>query len=226
MTKITAIVPMRHHSERVPHKNYRHFAGQPLYRWIIQILLQCDSVSEIVIDTDSQPIMQDAAKHFPQVGLLERPQHLRDGTTSMNDVLAHAVGLLEGEIFLQTHSTNPLLKPETIERGIAAFLANQNAYDSLFTVTQIQKRLWDAAAQPLNHDPDILLRTQDLPALYEENSCYYIFSKDTFLRRHNRLGERPLMFEISRHEAWDIDDEDDFEIAQLMFEHQHKERDA
>ena len=90
-------------------------------------------------------------------------------------------------------------------------------FDSLFSVTRIQTRLWDSSGRAVNHDPAVLLRTQDLPPLYEENSCLYIFTRSTLESRHNRIGERPLMFEIDRLEAWDIDEESDFRIAELLY---------
>jgi CMP-N-acetylneuraminic acid synthetase len=76
--------------------------------------------------------------------------------------------------------------------------------------------LYDQLGRALNHNPDILLRTQDLPPVYEENSCLYIFRGDTLLARQNRLGYRPLMFEIEAREALDIDDELDFQLADLL----------
>jgi len=217
MAKIAAIVPMRHSSERVPGKNYRDFAGKPLYRHIIENLLACPSIDQVVIDTDSPVILEDAAKNFPKVLLLERPVHLRAGDIPMNDVLLHTTGQVEADFFLQTHSTNPLLSAATIEKGVQLFLNHYPIYDSLFSVTRLQTRLWDSLARAVNHNPNILLRTQDLPPIYEENSCMYIFSRDILMNKHNRLGDRPYMLEITAEEAQDIDVEIDFLIAEFLY---------
>jgi len=217
MKKIAAIVPMRHSSERVPGKNYRDFAGKPLYHHVVNSLLRCDKIQEVVIDTDSPIILEDAAKHFPQVTLLERPEHLRAGETPMNDVLLNTIGQIEADFYLQTHSTNPLLSPETVQKGVDLFLNQFPIYDSLFTVTRLQTRLWDSLARAVNHNPNILLRTQDLPPIYEENSCMYIFTKEILQQRHNRLGARPYLFEMPAIEAQDIDVELDFQIAEFLF---------
>jgi CMP-N-acetylneuraminic acid synthetase len=125
--------------------------------------------------------------------------------------------MVEADFYLQTHSTNPLLRSETISNAIEMFLNNYPMYDSLFSVTKIRTRLWDSLARPINHNPAILLRTQDLPPVYEENSCIYIFTRNTLESRHNRIGERPLMFEIDPIEAWDIDEELDFHIAEILY---------
>jgi CMP-N-acetylneuraminic acid synthetase len=215
--KIAALVPMRHRSERVAGKNYRPFAGRPLYHAIISSLCACPLVGEIVIDTDSPTIMEDAARHFPEVRLIERPAHLRGGSVPMNDVLLHDIAQASADYYVQTHSTNPLLLPRTINKAIQIFLDNYPTYDSLFSVTRMQTRLWDRLGRAINHNPAVLLRTQDLPPVYEENSCLYIFAGDTLKLRHNRIGVRPLMFEIEPAEAWDIDEELDFRVAEFLY---------
>ena len=216
-SRIVALVPMRHHSDRVPGKNYRPFAGRPLYHHIIDTLLACPLLEEVVVDTDSPVITEDASLHFPQVRLLERPQHLRAGTVPMNDVLLHDVAQVEADYYLQTHSTNPLLQPETISRAMDLFLDSLPMYDSMFSVTRVQTRLWDRLGRAINHNPAILLRTQDLAPVYEENSCLYLFSRTTLETRRNRVGERPFLFEIDRLEAWDIDEELDFRVAETLY---------
>jgi CMP-N-acetylneuraminic acid synthetase len=220
--RIVALVPMRHSSERVPGKNYRDFAGKPLYHYIVNSLLGCDHVTDIVIDTDSPTILDDAAKNFPSVILLERPEHLRAGETPMNEVILHDVNQVEGDFYLQTHSTNPLLRWETICAAITRFLGAYPEYDSLFGATRLQTRLWDQLAMAINHNPNYLARTQDLPPVYEENSNIYIFTKDILERRHNRLGDRPQIFEIDRIEASDIDEELDFRIAEFLYQDRAK----
>lgn len=209
---------MRHYSERVPGKNYRTFAGRPLYHHILRSLLDCPQIDKVVIDTDSEFILNDASEHFPQVQLIQRPEHLRDPNTPMNEVLMHDVGKVESEYYLQTHSTNPLLRSETLKRSLDTFIQGYPTYDSLFGVTRLQTRLWDSLARAVNHNPAILLRTQDLPPVYLENSCLYIFTPSTLQDRHNRIGKRPYMFEIDRIEAWDIDEELDFQVTQFLYE--------
>lgn len=221
LPEIVALVPMRHHSERVTGKNYRSFAGRPLYHYIVSSLVACSLITEVVIDTDSRKIMEDASQHFPQVRLIERSEHLRADTVPMNDVLLYDVTQVESVYYLQTHSTNPLLRTETITKAIETFLSPGN-HDSLFGVTHLQTRLYDAQGNPINHDPDILLRTQDLPPVYEENSTLYIFSKETLETRKNRIGYRPIMFEVNLEEAIDIDEELDFLFAEFLFRQRQK----
>jgi CMP-N-acetylneuraminic acid synthetase len=216
MTKIVALVPMRHHSQRVPGKNYRPLAGKPLYQHIIETLLAVPEINEILVDTDSPPVMEGLQRDFPQVKVIDRPAHLRDDTISMNEILIHDTSQVKADFYLQTHSTNPLLRSATISKAIQVFLGDYPVHDSLFSVTRLQTRLYDLDGHALNHDPNTLLQTQDLPPVYEENSCLYIFTRENLSRRSNRLGDRPLMFEMDPAEAWDIDEEFDFAITDYL----------
>lgn len=213
---IAAIVPMRHNSERVPGKNYRSFNGKPLFHYVTESLLKVPAITQVVIDTDSPTVMDYARKHFPRVILLERPEHLRDGSIPMNDVLLNVINQVQADFYLQTHSTNPLLSAATIQKAVDLFLKQYPIYDSLFSVTRLQTRLWDELARAINHNPNILLRTQDLPPVYEENSCLYLFDKKILIERHNRIGNRPYLLEIPKHEALDIDEEIDFTVAEMV----------
>ena len=67
----------------------------------------------------------------------------------------------------------------------------------------------------MNHDPKMLV-TQHLDPIYEENSCFYIFTKDSFLNNDSRIGSKPFMFEIDKIESIDIDEPQDFIIAEAL----------
>jgi CMP-N-acetylneuraminic acid synthetase len=223
MTKFVALVPMRHHSQRVPGKNYRSLAGRPLYQHIIKTLLAVPEIYSVVVDTDSEPVMDGLRRDFPQVVILPRQQDLCADSIPMNEILLYDTSQVQSDFYLQTHSTNPLLRPDTISKAIRTFLADYPVHDSLFSVTRLQTRLYDQHGHAINHDPDILLQTQDLPPVYEENSCIYIFTRENLERRHNRLGDHPLIFEMDLDEAWDIDDELDFAITDFLMQLRSKQ---
>ncbi|HEY5729022.1 MAG TPA: acylneuraminate cytidylyltransferase family protein [Anaerolineales bacterium] len=213
---LIALVPMRHHSQRVPGKNYRDLAGRPLYQHIIETLLAVPAINEIVVDTDSGPVMNGLRENFPQVKIINRPDRLRADDVPMNEILIHDTEQFPADFYLQTHSTNPLLKAETISDAIQAFNNNYPDLDSLFSVTRWQTRLYDQQGNAINHNPKELLQTQDLPPVYEENSCMYIFTRENLIAKRHRISDKPLMFEIPRLEAVDIDEESDFQIADLL----------
>jgi len=216
--ELIALVPMRHHSVRVAGKNLRPLGGRPLYEHILQTLRSCPAIETIVVDTDSPDIREGVRLRFPEVEILDRPAALCGDVVPMNAILAHDVELRPASFYLQTHSTNPLLRPETVSRAIADFRAHFPEDDSLFSVTRWQKRLWDETGRPLNHDPQVLLPTQDLPPIFEENSCLYLFERELFRKTGSRLGRHPRTFEIEADEAWDIDTEKDLAIAEALLE--------
>jgi CMP-N-acetylneuraminic acid synthetase len=197
-------------------KNYRELAGKPLYQHILTTLNSCTEISKIIVDTDSQVVMDGIKDKFPEIEILIRPEHLRAEDTPMNEVLLHDTRQVEADFYLQTHTTNPLLTANTISTAIQVIRENFPAYDSLFSVTRRQTRYWDKLGRAINHNPAILLQTQDLPPVYEENSCLYIFTRETLELQRNRIGLRPFMFEIDAEEAWDIDEEIDFKIVDLL----------
>jgi len=155
-------------------------------------------------------------KNFPQVKVINRPDALRADDVPMNDILIYDTSQVPADFYLQTHSTNPLLRPETVSRAIQSFLADYPTHDSLFSVTRWQTRLYDQNGKAINHDPSVLIQTQDLPPVYEENSCLYLFTRENLIKRLHRIGEEPMMFEISANEAWDIDEELDFAICNFL----------
>jgi CMP-N-acetylneuraminic acid synthetase len=212
---VVAFVPMRHVSERIPGKNYRPFNGRPLFHHIVSTLLSVDRVGEVVIDTDSPTVAAQAADSFPMVRVIDRPEHLLGGDVPMTEVLRYDASVVASDWYLQTHTTNPLLRADTIERALDEMENADDEHDSLLSVTRLQTRLFDATGRPLNHDPKILLRTQDLPPVYEENSNLYLFTADQ-IAGGRRTGDRPILFEIDALEAVDIDEEHDFVLAEMI----------
>ncbi|MCQ0113116.1 cytidylyltransferase domain-containing protein [Zhouia amylolytica] len=218
--KVTALLPMKGNSERVPNKNLKDFYGKPLYHRVLSTLLDSKYITEIIINTDSMLLKEDILKHFPKkVKIHDRPESIQGDMVSMNKIIEFDLNNSDGDIFLQTHSTNPLLKVQSLNDAIERMLnKGGDMFDSIFSVTKLQTRLYDEKGKPFNHNPEELLRTQDLPPLYEENSNFYIFSKDSFFENEKkRIGKNPLMFQIDKIEAIDIDEPQDFIIAESLF---------
>jgi len=218
MTEIVALLPMKGHSERVTGKNLRPMAGRPLYHWIMGSLLATAAISEVVVDTDSEELADDVAANFGSVTIRERPDELRGDLVPMHDIVARFVSEHATlDHVLQTHATNPLLTSETLARAVETYLGDES-HDSLMSVTEKRVRLFDDGGRPLNHDPEVLLRTQDLAPVYEENSNIYIASRAVVTSTGMRIGADPLLFPIDRIESLDIDEEIDFTIVKCLLE--------
>ena len=222
--KIKALLPMKGNSERVPNKNMRDFNGLPLYHAVVKSLLNSKYIECVVINTDSEIIEKDAKEIFgDKIIIINRPIEIQGDFVSMNDIIAYDLSKLDGEYFLQTHSTNPLLKSETIDKAIEKYFAGLDNFDSVFGVTKVQTRFYDKNAKAINHNPNELLRTQDLEPMYEENSNFYIFSKESFKEANSkRIGLKPQIFEVNKLEAIDIDEPEDFIMAEFLYKNRDK----
>lgn len=217
MKKVTALLPIKQNSERVKGKNFRDLCGKPLYQWILETLLSCENISKIIIDTDSEEFIKELTDKYPQVHTILRPESIRGGMVSMNKVIAYDMSMCaEEEYFIQTHTTNPMLSKESIDAAIELFFNNLSEYDSMFSVNRIQARTYWKDGKPINHVLGELKRTQDLDAIYEENSNFFIFSRASFEKTDSRIGQKPLLFETKKMESLEIDEEEDFEFVKLV----------
>jgi hypothetical protein len=140
---IVALVPMKHTSLRVPGKNYRTLGDKPLCCWVLQTLCDCDRITKVVVDTDSDTVKAMLREQFPQIQIIDRPDHLLNDPP-MNEILLYDTGVVKADFYFQTHVTNPFLKKETIDAALDNFIS-QYPYqcDSLFAVRQWQTRLYD-----------------------------------------------------------------------------------
>ncbi|CAN5305737.1 acylneuraminate cytidylyltransferase family protein [soil metagenome] len=226
--RYAVLIPIKDHSERVPGKNFRLLQNEPLWSHIVTTLSHIEGIDRIFIDTDSMRFTESALAGFPKVQVIERPLDLRGDFVPTNKLFAHDLAQIDAsyEYFLQTHTTNPLLTPRTISRAIAAFEEGlaMGTCDSLLSVTAHHARFYRDDGSAVNHDPKVLLRTQDLDPMLEENSCIYLFTRDSFAKTGARIGEKPLFFEIDRLEATDIDDHQTWDLADALLAHRRAVR--
>lgn len=216
MSKITALLPMKANSTRVPGKNFKIFHGKPLFQWILESLLTVKEINQVVINTDAKDLIMAAGNfNSERIIIRDRKPDLCGDEVSMNLILNDDVKAIDSDIYVMTHTTNPLLSASSIQKGLNLYMngLSQGKYDSLFTVNRHQARFYDSSNSPINHDPQNLVPTQNLEPFFEENSNLYIFSKSSFLSTNARIGSRPMMQVTPRLESVDIDTEDDWDYA-------------
>ncbi len=214
--RVVALLPMKANSERVKGKNFREFCGKPLFRWILDTLLEVEEIDQVVINTDARHILaENGLVESDRIVIRDRKPEICGDLVSMNLVLADDVANIDADIYLMTHTTNPLMSADTIRRSLTAFQNAQatDSTDSLFTVDKIQTRFYREDCTAVNHDPDNLVRTQDLEPWFEENSNLYIFTKESFTKTDARIGKHPVMFESQKFESIDIDTPADWDFA-------------
>ncbi len=214
--RVVALLPMKANSERVKGKNFREFCGKPLFRWILDTLLDVEEIDQVIINTDARHILaENGLVESDRIVIRDRKPEICGDLVSMNLVLADDVSNVDADIYLMTHTTNPLMGADTIQRALKAFreALGTGTTDSLFTVDKIQTRFYREDCTAVNHDPDNLVRTQDLEPWFEENSNLYVFTKESFAKTDARIGKHPMMFESQKFESIDIDTPADWDFA-------------
>ena len=213
---IVALLPMKANSVRVSGKNFRDFCGKPLFRWILDTLLAVEEIDKIIINTDARHILaENDLVEADRIFIRDRKNEICGDHVSMNLVLADDVANVPADLYLMTHTTNPLMTADTVRKAVATFLESQTRgkADSLFTVDKVQTRFYRSDCSPVNHDPDNLIPTQELEPWFEENSNLYIFTADSFAKTQARIGKRPIMYQSPFFESIDIDTSADWDFA-------------
>lgn len=218
MYNTVALLPMKAHSERVKGKNFRHFAGKPLFKWVLESLISVDKIDKIIINTDAREILKkNGLVETDRIIIRDRREEICGDFVSMNRIIEDDINNIEAETYLMTHTTNPNISTQTFHNALVDYEHGiDKGFDSLFSVTKQQTRFYRENGSAVNHDPNNLLRTQDLEPWFEENSCIYIFNKKSFELTNARIGKKPCLFETPRFESIDIDDAESWKLAELV----------
>ena len=210
--KVVAVVPMKLNSVRLPNKNIKRFDnGKPLCYYILNTLKKVKGIDEIYVYC-SNPKIQD---YIPEgIKYLTRSESLDQNTTKINEVLLSFSKDVPADIYVMTHTTAPFIKAESIQKGLEAVRSGK--YDSAFAVKKLQDFLWKDG-KPFNYSLDNIPRTQDLPPLMEETSGFYIYNLSVITEQNRRIGDTPYLVEVGGIESVDIDEAEDFDIANAIY---------
>lgn len=208
--KIVAVMPIKLQNERCPGKNIRLLGDMPLLQWELYSLKKtslCDSINVFCSSDEIIP-------YIPQgVNYINRPKYLDLPTSNFTQIFSCFLELVDADIYVYSHATAPFISVESMEKCIESVKSGE--YDSSFCAVKLQDYLWKNG-EPLNFDATNLPRTQDLPPIFQETSGVYVFTKDVFLKHHRRIGLNPYIREVSFKEAVDIDNPEDFKLAEAL----------
>lgn len=214
--KVVALLPMKANSERIKGKNFKNFNGKPLFRWILDTLLQVEEIEKVVINTDARQILADNGLiDTSRILIRDRKSEICGDLVSMNRVIADDISSVSADTYLMTHTTNPLISISTIRAALSSFYRSriEGSADSLFAANKVQTRFYRADCSAINHDPNNLIRTQYLEPWFAENSNLYLFTRESFAATNARIGKKPMLFECPRCESTDIDNQEDWDLA-------------
>ncbi|MBE5918616.1 MAG: acylneuraminate cytidylyltransferase [Pseudobutyrivibrio ruminis] len=208
--KIVAIMPIKLKNERCPGKNTRMLGNKPLLQYELDSLKAtglCDSINVYCSSEEVVPYLPEG------VNFVKRPEVLDLPTSNFSQIFENFMNEVDADIYVYAHATAPFIKKETMEQCINAVKSGE--YDSAFCALKLQDYLWQNG-EPLNFDATNVPRTQDLTPIYQETSGVYVFTKDVFKNKHRRIGDKPYVSEVSFKEAVDIDNPEDFDLAEKI----------
>lgn len=208
--RITAIMPIKLNNERCPGKNTRMLGDKPLLQHELESLKKtglCDSINVFCSSEDVVPFIPEG------VNFVKRPECLDLPTSNFTQIFTTFMEQKDSDIYVYAHATAPFITVETMKECIEAVKSGE--YDSAFCAIKLQDYLWQDG-EPLNFDASNLPRTQDLKPIYQETSGVYVFTKEVFMNYHRRIGKKPFIKEVSFKEAVDIDNPEDFDLAEAL----------
>lgn len=212
--KIVALVPVKLNNERLANKNIRPFTnGKPLLTYILETLKQVKGIDEIYVYC-SNPIIKD---YLPEgILYLQRSTEFDQSTTKINQIIKAFGKEVPADIYVQTHATAPFVSAKSIEEGLSKVVSG--TYDSSVAVKKLQDFLWQDG-KTINFEVANVPRTQDLPPIYVETNGFYIYTQEVLEKLGCRTGRNPYLYEVSEIESIDIDELDDFNIADAIYNH-------
>lgn len=208
--KIVALVPIRLNSQRVEGKNLRLLGGRPLMTYLLESLVAARNIDEVYVYCSDESIKQ----YLPEgATFLKRDPKLDSNTTLGEEIYNAFTKEVEADIYVLAHATSPFIRTSTIEQGVDKVASGE--YDSAFSAEKIQTFTW-WQGRPLNYSLERIPRTQDLEPVYVETSAFFIFRREVWLNKHRRIGDRPYTAVTDRIESMDIDNPDDFKLAEAI----------
>ena len=208
--KTVAIMPIKLTNERCPGKNIKILGDKPLLAYELDNLKKtglCDSINVYCSSEEVVPYLPNG------VDFIQRPPFLDLPTSNFNQIFDAFMKVVDADIYVYAHATAPFITVETMVQCIEAVKSGE--YDSAFCAEKLQDYLWQDG-EPLNFDALNLPRTQDLKLIYKETSGVYVFTKDAYIKYRRRIGVKPFIKEVSFKEAVDIDNPEDFDLAEAM----------
>ena len=208
--KVVAFSPIRLNSKRVVGKNLKLLGGKPLLSYLFDTLVHVPEIDEIYAFCSSDCI----CPHLPEkVKFLQRDKSLDEDLVLGEQIYDAFVRQIEADLYILAHTTSPFVKANTVSKAVRQILGG--SYDSAFSVEKIQTFAW-YDGKPLNYSLQHVPRTQDITPVYIENSAFYMFSRELWLKHRQRIGFRPYLAVMDRIEGVDIDNPEDFEFAEKV----------
>ncbi len=213
--KVTALVPIKLNSQRLPHKNILPVLGKPLCHHIVSRLLDTKGIDDVYVYCSDKKVTD----YIPDGAVfLQRDSRLDGDTVKGFDIYDAFIQEVYADVYVLAHTTSPFIKTSSLENGLRHIL--DGSHDSAFSAERIQTFAW-YQNQPVNYDLNDVPRTQDMEPVWVETSAFYMFRREVFTEHRRRIGFHPYIQEVSGIEAVDIDTQEDYDFALELAKSMH-----
>jgi CMP-N-acetylneuraminic acid synthetase len=221
--RVTAIIVARGGSQRVPGKALRPFGDSTLIGHKIEQLKQCKRITDIVVGSDCDDILLEASKHGASVRRRDA-YHCDESKCSANEMIRNMVAMVETDVVVWAHPTNPLCMPDIYDSAVEKYLSLSSIKtpelmrDSLCSVSKVKRHAWGLDREPINFNPwaERHPLASELEPVFYQNGAIFIQPHRQMLENSYFYGKRPLLFEIAAPYDIDIDTERDLHIARAI----------
>jgi pseudaminic acid cytidylyltransferase len=222
-----AVIPARGGSKRIPHKNIRNFCGKPMIAWSIEAAQKSELFDRIIVSTDDEDILETAVAHNAEVPFI-RPKELSDDHTPTIPVISHAVQWLKDQqLSIRNvcciYATAPFLKAQYLREGSELLKIGINT-QYVLSATSFKFPIFRAIQLNEKNEIDMiwkeheLTRSQDLPQTFHDAGQFYWASANTWLTCDRFFSSNSKAVIIPSHLVQDIDTNEDWLRAELMFQ--------
>lgn len=225
MKRVIALIPAKGKSERIKNKNLKKICKRPLLWWTIDSAKKCKYINEIYVSSDSLKILNYSKNH--KVKTIKRPKNISNNLATKKDVIYHALNYLKNKqnyfdylVYLQP--TSPLRTSKHIDYSLSKIFKKKIS-GLVSVLQQADENLWEIKVKnnkiynDIKKNKNFSKRSQDLKKIYKPNGAIFIFNLNK-LKYKNQfdISKGFEVYEMDRLSSIDIDDDYDFNLADLI----------
>jgi N-acylneuraminate cytidylyltransferase len=229
-----AVIPARGGSKRIPRKNIREFAGKPMIAYSIECALESGLFGRVIVSTDDEEISQVARDCGAEVPFV-RPVEISDDHTGTTEVVAHAINWLQsnGADFSAVcciYATAPFICKDDLKQGLAILETGKWQY--VFSATTFAFPIFRSFQEDKESGLKMFFpehfnaRSQDLPEALHDAGQFYWGRPEAWLKQARIFGRNSAIVTIPRWRVQDIDSQEDWEQAKLLYHALAENRDG
>ena len=224
MEKAIAIITARGGSKRIPKKNIKMFCGKPIIAYSIEAALKSGIFSEVMVSTDSQEIAEIARKHGASVPFMRSAKTADDYATT-SDVLLEVLNQYKkiGKIFdymCCIYPTAPFVTGDKLKAALK-LLKENDSIESMpvvaFSYPPQRSFIIRNNYAEYKEKKHITTRLQDLEKIYHDAGQFYFYDISKYLKINGKIEDNISPIIVSEMEVQDIDNEDDWKLAELKY---------